>query len=102
PVSGKSRAATESPWARQWGRALEHVPQGPVVAPSGIDLVIDVLIADIRRQSDPVRGALVRGRGVDHVRAVQHDIAGLVVGDQPARIEALCHVGQVLRYPAAL
>ena len=47
------------------------------------DLVVDVLEADVRRQPDAVLAVDVGRRGMDHERAVQHDVTGHVVGDSP-------------------
>ncbi len=46
---------------------LEHVLEAPVIAPARVNLVANVLITDVGGQADAAFGAVVHGRGVDHV-----------------------------------
>lgn len=92
--------ATNKRRPEQHSRHLEHILERPVVGPARVDLVAQVLVANIRGQSQAPRAVLVGGRGVNRVRAVQHDVSRRVIGDQPARIKTIGDTGQVLRDPA--
>ncbi len=60
-----------------------------MILPAPIDLVAPALVADVGGEAHATVQILVRGRGVNHVDAVNHHITGFVIGDEPARVETL-------------
>src|SRR5579884_443943 len=69
--------------------------------PALVDRVTDPLEANVGGEPHPVQWIAVGGGGMDHKRAVDYHISSLVVGDQPAAIEAVRHFHEVSADPAA-
>jgi hypothetical protein len=63
-----------------------------MILPAPIDLVAPVLVANIGEEAHVAVRILVRGRGVDHAGAVNHHVAGFVIGHEPADDEAFALV----------
>src|SRR4051812_25069337 len=82
--------------------ASEHIAERPVVVPAHVDFVAHALVPDIGRQTDALLGIDVHRGRVHHVRAVDDHIAGLVVRNQPARVQLVGHRRQVVGEPAGL
>ena len=60
-----------------------------MILPAQINLVALALVADVGGEAHAAARILVRGRGVNHVGAVNHHVTSFVIGDEPARVEAL-------------
>ncbi len=71
------------------GNHSQHIIKQPMILPAPIDLVAPALVADVGGETHAAVRILIRGRGVNHVSAVNHHVAGFVISDEPARVEAL-------------
>src|SRR5699024_1411551 len=92
PDPGPTDPAGEPP------RASQPVAVVPVLLPAPVDLFRAALVPDVGGQPHHVALVDVVRRGVDDVRRVHHDVAGAVVGGQPAGVAA---AGAGGRRPAA-
>ncbi len=73
-----------------------------MIGPALVDSVIGTLEANVGGEPHPVQGVAILGGSMDHIGAVNHHIPGLIIGDQPAALEAISHVYKIGADPASL
>jgi hypothetical protein len=67
----------------------QHVIKRPMILPAPIDPVRPALVANAGGEALATAQILVRGRGVNHVDAVNHHVTGFAIGDEPVPVETL-------------
>ena len=60
-----------------------------------IDGIIHPLEANISGEPHSVQGIMVLSGSMDHIGTVDYHVSSLIVGDQPAALEAISHVHEV-------